>query len=92
MQGRVWMMALRHPNYGGTDTACVPDPQHDEQDAIMSKAVATGPDAQGKFSLEINIGGLTGAIAGFSSKMEAEDYATSLLRRVKELAKADGLK
>ncbi|PYD80162.1 hypothetical protein CFR77_04165 [Komagataeibacter sucrofermentans] len=86
------MMALRHPNYGGTDTACVPDPQHDEQDAIMSKAVATGPDAQGKFSLEINIGGLTGAIAGFSSKMEAEDYATSLLRRVKELAKADGLK
>ncbi|WP_186336063.1 hypothetical protein [Komagataeibacter melaceti] len=58
----------------------------------MSKAATSGPDAQGKYSLEVNIGGLTEALSGFSSKMEAEDYAVSLLRRVKELAKADGLK
>ncbi|AXY22074.1 MULTISPECIES: hypothetical protein [Komagataeibacter] len=58
----------------------------------MSNVTTSGPDAQGKFSLEVNIGGLTGTISGFSSKMEGEDYAVSLLRRVKELAKADGLK
>ena len=58
----------------------------------MSKVATTGPDAQGKYSLEVNIGGLTGTLSGFSSAMEAEDYAVSLLRRVKELAKADNLK
>lgn len=62
------------------------------QETIMSNVTTSGPDAQGKFSLEVNIGGLTGTISGFSSKMEGEDYAVSLLRRVKELAKADGLK
>lgn len=62
------------------------------QEAIMSKAATTGPDAQGKYSLEVNVGGLSETLGGFSSKMEAEDYAVSLLRRVRELAKADGLK
>lgn len=44
----------------------------------MSKVATSGPDAQGKYSLEVNIGGLTGTLSGFSSAMEAEDYAVSL--------------
>lgn len=57
----------------------------------MSKTAETqGPDAQGKFSLTVSVGGLTTTFGGFSSKMEAEDYAVSFLRRIKELAKEDG--
>ncbi|POF61482.1 hypothetical protein KMAL_29000 [Novacetimonas maltaceti] len=57
----------------------------------MSKTVETqGPDAQGKFSISVSVGGLTATFGGFSSKMEAEDYAVSFLRRIKELAKEDG--
>lgn len=66
---------------------------HERCDIIdMSKTVETqGPDTQGKFSIIVSVGGLTTTFSGFSSKMEAQDYAVSFLRRVQELAKEDGL-
>ncbi|RBM06772.1 hypothetical protein [Novacetimonas cocois] len=57
---------------------------------MSTKAETQGPDAQGKFSLAVSVGGVTATIGGFSSKMEGEDYAVSFLRRIKELAKEDG--